>query len=141
MSDVNWVMHGHFDPEKSYFAVATDGLRIPIWHLRGFQLLGRYTQENIEQMRGYETLVAYALDTQFGLMTNSRTLSIWEDMASIRDYSYKGAHAASMTALATLPSLRVKHAIWRFEGAAGLPTWADGHARIQRPSATATKPA
>ena len=56
-------------------------------------------------------------------------------MASIRDYSYKGAHAESMTA--QLPTLQVKHAIWRFEGADGLPTWADGQARIQRTAAKA----
>lgn len=32
--------------------------------------------ENIAQMQRYDTLVAYALGTQLGLMTNSRTLSI-----------------------------------------------------------------
>ncbi len=133
MSDVAWVMQGELDPTQEYFAVATDGLRIPIWHLMGFMRLNRYTQANVVQMQTYDTLIGYALNTEFtGLMTNSRTLSVWTTMQAIRDYTYAGAHAESMTELAKIPSLKVKHAIWKFNGADGLPTWEDGHTHIYR---------
>lgn len=132
MSKVYWVMKGQLDSEKDYFAVATDGLKIPIWNIRGFFSMSRYSNQNADQMATYDTLVGYALNTQFGLMTNSRTLSVWEDMKSIRDYTNKGAHLESMKELGKIPSLEVRHAIWKFSGQDGMPTWEDGYAHIYR---------
>ena len=132
MSKVNWVMRRNLHPEKDYFAVATDGLKIPIWNFRGFLQMTRYTNANVEQMGTYDTLVGYALNTQFGLMTNSRTLSVWEDMKSIRDYTNNGAHLESMIELGKIPSLRVKHAIWKFSGQDEMPTWEDSYTHIYR---------
>ena len=136
MSDVQWVMKGQLDPTQDYFAVATDGLRIPIWHLSGFRKLSRYTNANIEQMKDYDELIGYALNTKIEFpMTNSSTLSVWKDMQAIRDYTYKGAHSESMTELGKLKSLNVKHAFWKFNGADGMPTWEDGLAHIYRTKA------
>ncbi len=133
MAETRWVKQRELDRDSSYFAVATDGLRIPIWNISGFILLSRYTRANIEQMQAENALIAYALDTQLGLMTNSRTISIWENMPAIRKFTYEEAHHESMIALRKLKSLRVKHAIWKFPASHGLPDWNEAHLRIYGP--------
>jgi len=124
MAEIAWTFRIQPNLEREYFVAATSGLVISWWNplkVRAFLL---YSQAIMEQLNRSAGCVGFALRTTFKPF-EGWTISVWEDMESLRRFQMENPHGEAMEVLRSNTTRRFQYVQWKSYGDALPRTWED----------------
>ena len=98
MAGIRWYFRNQPEPSREYFVVFTFGLRLAWWNPLRLWAFQRYTQGIIEQLNRSAGFVGASLRTTIRPLEGS-TISVWEDVESLRRFQKENPHAEAMEVL------------------------------------------
>lgn len=120
MGQLSWIFLSTPDPDVEYVVVATRGLMISWWNPLAIRSFLQYDKAINRQLSRTEKCVAYSLRVT-PCPPEGWTLSVWEDIQSLRRFIKKDPHGEAMEVLAPQTKGHFKYTQWQSKGD-NLPT-------------------
>lgn len=131
MAHIHWKFLRQLEEEREYLFVATTGLRFPWLSPRRMWRFQAYTRGILGQLGRTEGCLAYSLRTR---PLQGSTISIWQNVASLRQFQHQNPHASAMEAFRSATPRRFRYAQWKGSIGALPRTWEEVDARFATPS-------
>ena len=130
MAEIPWNFRNQPEPSREYFVTVTIGLRLSWWNPLRLWAFHRYTQGIIEQLNRSVGFVGASLRTTVRPLEGS-TISVWEDVESLRRFQNENPHAEAMEVLSSGTKRWFQYALWKSRGDALPRTWEEAEGRLK----------
>ena len=131
MAEIPWNFRIQPDSSREYFVAFTIGLRLSWWNPLRQWAFYRYTQGVIEQLNRSAGFVGASLRTTVRPFEGS-TISVWEDVESLRRFQKEKPHAEAMEVLLSSDTKRwFQYTQWKCRGDALPCTWEEAEGRLK----------
>ncbi len=109
MASIHWKSLSQLEEGREYLIVATTGLEIPWFQPVRMLRFAVSTLGILRQLGRTRGCLAYSLRAGFH---KGSTISVWEDVASLRHFQHQNPHASAMKAFRSGTARPFRYAQW-----------------------------
>jgi len=129
MAEIRWNFQIQPEPGREYIVAATSGLRLAWWNPRRAWAFQRYSLAIAEQLNRSAGYVGASFRTTLRPLEGS-TISVWEDIESLRRFQKEHPHGEAMEVLRSEAKGVFRFTQWKSRGDALPRTWEEAEGRL-----------